>query len=136
MLARVPLRGELRVWPPPWAVIALLLGGVGGVALVAAGPLVLFAALAGAAVAVAMLRSPQTALLVFVGIVSLLPFGVIPLRIGVQLTLLDATLTMALVVTLLGLLRERRPLVSSPLNAPLVLFIGLATVSFVVGTSF
>ncbi|HEY7060137.1 MAG TPA: O-antigen ligase family protein [Chloroflexota bacterium] len=113
-----------------------MLGGLGGVAVVAAGPLVLFAALMGAAVALAMLRSPQMALLVFVGIVSLLPFGVIPLRIGVQLTSLDATLTVALLVTLLALLRERRALVGSPLNAPLVLFIGLAVVSFVVGTSF
>jgi O-antigen ligase len=66
----------------------------------------------------------------------LLPFGVIPLRLGVQLTFLDATLTLVLLVTLLGLLRERRPLVGSPLNAPLVLFVGLATVSFIVGTSF
>jgi O-antigen ligase len=125
-----------RLWPPPYALLAVGAGVVGGVALVAASPLVLFAALCGGAAAVVMLRSPQAALLACVAIISLLPFGVIPLRLGVQLTFLDATLTIALLVTLLGLLRERRALVASPLNAPLVLFVGLATVSFVVGTSF
>jgi len=136
MLARGLPWARPRLWPPPLALVAVLLGMAGGVALVAASPLVLFAILVGGAAAVLMLRSPQAALLGAVAVVSLLPFGVIPLRLGVQLTFLDATLTVALLVTLLGLLRERRPLVGSPLNAPLVLFVGLATVSFVLGTSF
>lgn len=136
MLTR-PLAGRpAAVWRPPFALLAIGVGVLGGVALVATSPLVLFAALCGGAALVLMLRSAQVALLACVAIISLLPFGVIPLRLGVQLTFLDATLTVALLVSLLGLLRERRPLVASPLNAPLVLFVGLATVSFIVGTSF
>jgi O-antigen ligase len=121
---------------PPYVLLAIGAGVVGGVALVAASPLVLFAVVCGGAATVVMLRSAQAALLACVAIISLLPFGVIPLRLGVQLTFLDAALALALLVTLLGLLRERRALVASPLNAPLVLFIGLATVSFIVGTTF
>jgi polysaccharide biosynthesis protein PslJ len=136
MLAASGPRRWWRLWPPPLALVAVGLGGLGGVALVAMSPLILFAALGGGAVALVMLRSPQAALLGAVAVVSLLPFGVIPLRLGVQLTFLDATLTAALLVTILSLLRERRALVGSPLNAPLVLFVGLATVSFIVGTSF
>src|SRR5687767_11419798 len=88
-----------RPWPPPVALVAVGLGVLGGVLLVIASPPVTFAAIGGLGVAGAMLRSPQVALLAFVAIVSLLPFGVIPLRLGVQLTLLDATLTVALLVT-------------------------------------
>src|SRR5438067_3380671 len=106
MLARAAPGQWPRLWPPPLALVAVGLGVLAGIALVAASPLVLFAALGGAAVALAMLRSPQVALLGCVAIVSLLPFGVIPLRLGVQLTFLDATLTIALLVTLLRLLRE------------------------------
>jgi polysaccharide biosynthesis protein PslJ len=136
MLARALPGHRPRLWPPPLAVVAIVAGVLAGVALVAASPLILFAIVAGGVTAAVMLRSPQAALLAAVAVVSVLPFAVIPLRLGVQLTFLDATLTMALLVTLLSVLRERRPLVGSPLNAPLVLFIGLATVSFIVGTSF
>jgi polysaccharide biosynthesis protein PslJ len=115
---------------------ALVVGAAGGVLLVAASPLVLFGALAGLAVGLAMLRSPQAALVVFVAVVSLLPFGVIPIRLGVQLTLVDGTLSLGLLVTILALLRGRAAPVSSPINGLLVLFIGLAGVSFTLGTSF
>jgi polysaccharide biosynthesis protein PslJ len=115
---------------------ALVVGVVGGVLLVAVSPVVLFGALGGLAVGLAMLRSPQAALVVFVAVVSLLPFGVIPIRLGVQLTLLDGTLSLGLLVTILALLRGRAVPVASPINGLLVLFIGLAVVSFTLGTSF
>ena len=130
-----PGRG-LRLRRLPMPLVAVGVGALGGAALVVASPLVLFAIMAGGVAAVIMLRSPQAALLAAVGVISLLPFAVVPLRLGVQLTFLDATLTIALLVAVLGLLRMRRPLVPSPLNALLVLFAGLATVSFIVGTSF
>src|SRR5216684_3530763 len=100
---------------------ALVVGTVGGDVLVAASPLVLFGALAGLAVGLAMLRSPQAALVFFVAVVSLLPFGVIPIRLGVQLTLVDGTLSLGLLVTILALLRGRAAPVSSPINGLLVL---------------
>jgi polysaccharide biosynthesis protein PslJ len=136
MLARPAALRDIPLWPPPAPAVAVALGVAGGALLVAASPIVVFAALGGLAVAVAMLRSPQAALLVFVAIVSLLPFGVIPLRLGVQLTIVDATLTVALLVTLLRLLRRSSPVVASPLNGPLCVFLGLACVSFTLGTSF
>jgi hypothetical protein len=136
MLARSALRALAQPRVPAVAVVAVAVGALGGVALVAASPLVTFGVLGALGVVAAMVRSPQFALLVFVGVVSLLPFGVIPLRLGVQLTLLDATLTLVLLVTALRLLRERRAVVTSPLTGPLVLFIGLSLVSFILGTSF
>ena len=94
-----------RWWQPPAVVVIGAAAGVaGGIALVAASPPVLFGALGGLVVFAAMLRSPQIALLVFVAVVSLLPFGVIPLQLGAQLTLLDATLTLALLVLVVAVL--------------------------------
>jgi O-antigen ligase len=116
--------------------IAVAAGVAGGAALVYSSPLVVFGALGGIGVALAFLRSPQAALLGFVAVVSLLPFGVIPLRLGVQLTLIDAVLSTVLLVAVFRILRGITPLVSSPLNGPLAVFIGLACVSFTLGTSF
>src|SRR6266545_2800234 len=114
MLARAVPRGGL-LWLAAPILWALALGVAGGVGLVALSPLVLFGTLGGLVVAALMLRSPQAALLVFI-VVSLLPFGVIPLRLGVQLTLIDATLTLALLVVVLRLLRSDAALVTSPLD--------------------
>jgi len=136
VLARVAVGQGRPRWLDRGAVAAVALGVAGGVLLVVASPLVVFGALAGLAVGAAILRSPQAALLVFVAVVSLLPFGVIPIRLGVQLTLIDGTLTLGLLVTVLHLLRARKPPVASPINALLVLFVGLAGVSFTLGTSF
>jgi polysaccharide biosynthesis protein PslJ len=136
MLARAYASGSSARWQLAFPLAAVGVGALGGVALVALGPVVLFGALLGVAAGVAMLRSPQVSLLVFVAAVSLLPFGVIPLRLGVQLTLLDATLTLMLLVSLLTVLRGREVTVASALNGPLALFIGLACVSFILGTSF
>src|SRR3954468_19125910 len=111
-----PGRG-LRLRRLPMPLVAVGVGALGGAALVVASPLVLFAIMAGGVAAVIMLRSPQSALLAAVGVISLLPFAVVPLRLGVQLTFLDATLTIALLVAVLGWLRMRRLLVPSPLNA-------------------
>jgi hypothetical protein len=136
VLAR-PAFGRLRpALPDRAALAAVALGVAGGVLLVAVSPLVVFGAVAGLAAAAAILRSPQAALLAVIAIVSLLPFGVIPIRVGVQLTLLDGTLALALLVTVLALLRGRTPPVGSPINGLLVLFMGLAAVSFTLGTSF
>ncbi len=132
-LALVTARTRALDWS---ALAAVALGLAGGVLLVAASPLVVFGALAGLAVGAAMLRSPQAALLVFVAVASLLPFGVIPIRLGVQLTMIDGVLTVALLVTVLRLLRARTAPVASPINGLLVLFVGLACVSFTLGTSF
>jgi len=135
MVRSLPGCRESRALPIS-VLAALSVGVVGGAALVVASPLVLFGALGGLAVVLSLFRSPQIGLLVFVAVVSLLPFGVVPVRLGVQFTLLDVTLTLTLLVTLFALLRERRPIVDSPLNGPLGLFIGLAMVSFTLGTTF
>src|SRR3954468_21111169 len=136
MIARAPALATRLSRIDRSILAALVVGTAGGILLVAASPLVLFGALGGLAVGLAMLRSPQAALLVFVGVVSLLPFGVIPIRLGVQLTLVDGTLSLGLLVTILALLRGRASPVASPINGLLVLFIGLAVVSFTLGTSF
>ncbi|HLI28672.1 MAG TPA: O-antigen ligase family protein [Chloroflexota bacterium] len=128
-------------WPrwtagPGWLLAALGLSALGGVALVALSPLVVFAALAGVGLVGLMLRWPQAVLLAFVAVVSLLPFGVVPVRLGVQFTLIDLILALGLLVAVLRVLYRETPLVSTPISGLLLLFIGLAGVSFTLGSSF
>ncbi|HEY8475653.1 MAG TPA: O-antigen ligase family protein [Chloroflexota bacterium] len=132
-------RGGLTLhWSNPVVGIALaLVGGVAvGAVVTFASPLVGLGALLGIAAALSMLTSAYVAVLVFVGVATLLPFAVIPVRLGVQLTVVDATLATGLLVMLLGALHRREPLVNSPVNAPLLVFVGLAVTSFVLGTAY
>lgn len=126
-------RASAALW---WGLAALVLGGAGGVALVALSPLAVFAALAGLGGVALMLRWPQAVLLAFVAVVSLLPFGVVPVRLGVQFTLLDLILALGLLVVVLRVLHRDLPLVATPISGLLLLFIGLASVSFTLGSSF
>ena len=135
------LAPQLQRWPRstrlPLLVLAALGASVlGGVVLVAASPLVVFGAVLGLGVVALMLRWPQAVLLVFVAVVSLLPFGVVPVRVGVQFTLLDLILALGLLVVLLRVLHRDTAIVPTPISGLLLVFIGLAAVSFTLGSSF
>src|SRR5688500_16730356 len=84
--------GASLSWGSPPVVVALaLLAGWGVGAAVALGsPVAALAVAVGLVAAWAVTRSVQAALLGLVTVASLLPFAVIPLRIGVALTFVDA----------------------------------------------
>ena len=84
---------SLRWGSPPVAVALALLAGWGVGAAVALGtPVAALAVGAGLVVLWAVTRSVPAALLGLVAVASLLPFAVIPLRVGVALTFVDALL--------------------------------------------
>jgi len=69
-------------------------------------------------------------------VISLLPFGVIPINFGVQVALLDALLALLLGVALVRCLARVEQGVSTPLDLPMVVFLALCCVSFVFGTAY
>lgn len=118
--------------------LALAIGGVLGVGIAAAGPLIVVAGLAGLALGAAMLVNTRIGLLAFVGAATLLPFGVLPVPLGpVKLTFVDVTLSVLLLVWLGRILvQPEEKLRTSGLEPLVLIFIGLAVVSFLIGTSY
>ncbi len=110
--------------------------GVGGAVVAARNPVYVVAGLLGAALGLAMLASVRVGFLTFVGVVTLLPFAVIPVPLGTfKLTALDVTLTTLLLVFIARLLlRSEERLVVSGLEGFVALYIGLSVFSFLNGT--
>lgn len=77
-------------------------------------------------------------LLAFIGVCTLLPYGVIPASIGgVRLTLIDVLLTLLLASCVLRLIsRQGFAFVTSPIDGLVLLFIGLMIMSFIIGTAY
>lgn len=113
-----------------------VLGGAVGVMSVAVSPLAPAGAMMGLAGLVTVMRSPLMAVLAFVVLACLLPFGVIPVRVGVALTFIDAALTLLLLVWVVRMLRSREQVVTTPIDGLLLLFLGSAVVSFILGTGY
>ena len=115
--------------------IAVVLASVLSVAGAAIHPLVGFGAIIGVIAALAILVQPTLGLLAFVLTVTLLPFAVIPVPIGgVRLTFVDGILSAVLLVWLARLLTRRQErLISSAVDGPILLFLGLAIVSYILG---
>ena len=121
--------------PYPLAVgsLAVLLGGGIGVAVVLGSPTVAIAVVGGLVMAAAVAASLQAGLIILVAVVSLLPFAVIPVRVGVQLTVVDALLGALLVgwLTRAAAARGTRGDLAPPpwlplAGRPLLLFLGVA----------
>ena len=72
-----------------------------------------------------------------VGVICLLPFAAIPVRIGFYPTFLDGILVVLFMVWGFRLMTQpEERLLQSPLDGPVLLFLGLAVVSFVLGTGY
>ncbi|MEI7553737.1 O-antigen ligase family protein [Candidatus Chlorohelix sp.] len=117
---------------------ALLLGVAGGFMAVALpNPLFGFGAVAGLVVAYFMLGRPIFTLMVGVSIALLLPFAVIPVKLGITLTLLEASQLALFTVWLFRLaLRsddDEQKLVSSPFDWAVLLFLGVCLFAFILG---
>jgi polysaccharide biosynthesis protein PslJ len=121
-----PLRTALLV--AGLLLVGLVAGGV--VALVT--PVYVAAGLVGVVVGLVLLSSPQASLLALVGVATLLPFAAIPLPIGFVPTFLDVVLLTFFVGWLARVVTHpEERLLSTPLNGPLLAFLGLAVISLV-----
>src|SRR5215207_1657343 len=134
MIAR---RYDLSWGSPPVVVALALLAGWGVGAAVALGsPVGALAVAVGLVAAWLVTRSVQAALLGLVAAASLLPFAVIPLRVGVALTFVDA-LCLAILLGWLGrhVLPSRR-LALTTAGWLVVAYLVAAVVALVVGTAY
>ena len=124
---------------PYWlglTVVSLLLGTLGGLALVFLRPFMTVALVVGLVGGLILLRSVQVGLFFLIGVVTLLPFGAIPFSLGFYPTFLDVALLALFGVWLARVLtRTQERLLSSPLDLPILGFIILAFFSFVAGTA-
>jgi O-antigen ligase len=112
------------------ALVAVAVGGLVGLA----GPLIATAALATVAVAVWALTSLEVGLWGAIGLITLLPFASLPVKVVFTPTLLDLALGSVFLVYLLQWMTGRRSRLSvTPAHAPIVLFAALAVFSFAAG---
>lgn len=121
-----------------WSILLLLVAGLllgGAVALVS--PVYVLAGLAGLAGLFVLLSSVQAGLVAIILIATLLPFAALPINIGFYPTFLDIAIGILLILWFLRLLaRPDERLIGSPVNVPLLVFIALACVSFILGTAY
>ncbi len=118
-----------------WALVLTAAAAVGLLA-AATSPLLILAALGAVAVLAAVWWRPWTGVLLFVGIVAVLPFGVIPVPIGgAQLTMVDAVLiaTYSAVLGRVAFGGWKLPL--GVTGAALVAFVILIGIAFLGGTA-
>jgi O-antigen ligase len=116
--------------------VALVAGAVLGIGVALASPVFAVLGLAGLAIAIAVFVRPELGVLGFVAVAHLLPFGVIPVRLGLSLTFVDAVLTAVLLAWLYWALQRGRPFIGSALNLPILLYVALALTSFVLGLTY
>jgi polysaccharide biosynthesis protein PslJ len=133
----------IRILPAPRTLPrAAIRGGAAVLAGIAAGALVstvnpIYALLALIAIGIvgAACLMPTGRFWLLAGVVTLLPFAAIP-RLGIQPTLLDGALALLLVVAFGRFLLRLQPGVSTPLDVPILAYLGLCCVSFVFGTAY
>lgn len=130
------LRVENRPARSP-LLIGLLVGlfaVVGGIVLAFGGPLAAVAvALAGAATLI-VLRSIEVGFWGIIAVICLLPFGTIPVDIGLTPTFLDVAIGAVVGVWLLGLVTgQQRTIITTPITVPLIVFMLVAVFAFIFG---
>jgi O-antigen ligase len=114
------------------AVVAVVLGAALGFA----GPLITVGALLALAVSLWALSRLEVGLYAVIAVITLLPFGSLPVRVVFRPTFLDvAMLGVLLVYALQWMSGQRRRLTLVPAQAPVALFMMLAVFSFVLGLS-
>lgn len=135
---RQPERLADLSWGSPVVVVALaLLAGAGvGVLVVVGSPVVALAAAAGLVAAWAVSRSVPATLLGTIAVATLLPFAVIPVRVGVALTFMDALLALAVLGWLLRHVLPTGRIELTPAGRPLLAYLVAAVVALVVGASY
>lgn len=121
--------------------LALGLGAVGGLAIVAGNPVVPFVAVAAFVALPWLITRPIADIMLVVGTITLLPFAAAPVRLAVFTpTLLEVALVLLYVAWLLRSLvgagaqeKEATGLARTPLDVWLLLFVGATAFAFVLG---
>ena len=117
------------------AIIALAAVGLGAL-LGYAGLIITLGVLVALAAALWALTSLDVALWGVVAVITLLPFGALPLKVVVTPTFLDlAMLAVVAVYAFQWMTGRRRQIALTPAHGPLVLFLALAVFSFAAGMS-
>lgn len=116
--------------------IALGAGAVLGIGIAFLNPLFALMGMLGLAFVVAVFAWPELGLLGFIATANLLPFAVIPVRFGFSLTLVDVMLTTLLLAWVYWMVARGRPLVEGTLNVAVLVYVGLALTSFVLGLTY
>jgi len=122
---------------PLWLGLALASVAVGlGALLGYAGPIITVALLLALATGLWIITDIRLGLAAAIGIITLLPFGALPVKIVFTPTFLDLALgAVFLVYTLQWMTGQRRRLTVTPAHAPILAFWILALFSFVAGKS-
>ncbi len=132
-MSGLALLRENGVWRSALLATGLVLVGLaagGVIALVT--PAYVAAGMVGVVVGLVLLSNPQASLLALLAVATLLPFAAIPLPIGFVPTFLDVVLLTFFVGWLARVVTHpEERLLATPLNGPLLAFLGLALVSFV-----
>ncbi len=120
----------------PMAACAAALGAGIGVAVVVASPVGALAVVAGIALAVAIAASPVIGLHALGAVAALLPFGVIPISFGVQLTFVDALLGAIMLGWLWRAAIGRASATLTPAGRLLLLFLVVASAALLAGHAY
>ncbi len=132
-----PARRRFRVGALPAALLAAALGLLLAWGVVSQSPYLTVVALLEMSLAVAIFARPKLGLFAFVAIANLLPFGVSPLKLfGFGPTFVDITLTAMLAGWLFWSFYQRRTVVGTRLAGPVLLYVGLAITSLILGLDY
>jgi len=111
-----------------------VIGGLIGLLIAAADPLIAAGVILGLLAALYILTNVSAALYSVIAVMALLPFGTFPLKIGFTPTLLDGAMGAFLMVYLFQWMTGRRQFFRlTPIHAPLLLYMGWLILSFVLG---
>ncbi len=120
--------------PGPVALGGILLGLLGGLAVARLGPILPLLLLIGTIGAALILVEPRWGLLGTLGIVTILPFGTLPFKVGLTPTLIECALGLTWLVFALRLfLRRDERLLPTALDGPLAFFLIITLFAFVLG---
>jgi O-antigen ligase len=118
------------------AALAIGAGWAVGAVVAFGSPVATLVTAAGLIVAWVVTRSVRASLLGLIAVASLLPFAVIPVRIGVSLTLIDALSAAIVLGWLLRHLSQDRHVELTPAGRVLIAYLVAAVVALVVGASY
>lgn len=119
----------------PRGALAVVVGVLAGVVVAIANPIVALLAAAAIGLVVAACWLPVGRFWLVAAVITLLPFGAVP-RLGIQPTLLDGVLALVLGWAVLRFLLRLQAGVSTPLDLPILVYLGLCLVSFIFGTAY
>lgn len=129
------LRASLG-WPPVVVLLAIGAGAAAAWLPFAMPPLAAMAILPGLVAMVVLLAAPRIGLLGFVALVTLLPFAVVPVRFGIQLTVLDVVAVCLLIGWIARASHRGERIELTGTGVALLVFCGISVASFIVSSPY